>query len=108
MTLSRLLRFWTGLLMVLLLAQVPQVVSHLLGAHDDCAGECDGCPGSRPCPPTCTQGACAKVVPTVMPTEVGSVVPAPLIERTAIVVFALPLCPPLAVLPRAVFHPPRA
>lgn len=103
------LRLVPALLLTFSLSGVPHVITTAFAVEDTCASDCDGSMGTEECPPTCTQGACAKVFAAVLSNA------PPAWRRPSFaqprVPFSVPepvADPHLSPVLKGVFHPPRA
>jgi hypothetical protein len=103
------LRLIPALLLAFALSGVPHALTTVFEFDDTCASDCDGSMGSKECPPTCTQGACAKVFATVLfnalpahrhPSIAPPLAPFPAPESVA--------DPRLSPALDSIFHPPKA
>jgi len=106
--LARASRPFVALLVALLVSGAPHAAAAVLhGSEPPCASDCGDEDEQGACPPLCTQGACAKVFPTVVPPE------APLELEQSIEAKPTTPAPPHESLgadgvSTSVFHPPRA
>ncbi len=94
----------TVVALAILASGVPSVILAAAGAEVECSSDCEGSLGGRQCPPTCTSGACAKTVVSVVSRPVE--VPMPLGEPTRVALHVPERLSGGVV--RGVFHPPRA
>jgi hypothetical protein len=101
--LARLARLLATVAMLVALSGAVQVAQAIVGASDECAEECDGCLGTKSCPPNCAQGTCAKVFPSVVPAPFQAVVLTSFTRAN----FLLPAEPTVATAMGGIFHPPR-
>jgi hypothetical protein len=93
---------WAAL-MILLLSSAPQLASAMLGVDECCSMECEGSFGAERCPPNCTQGACAKMLPALVETSE----PGAHQQSTGVLVVPELEEPRLAPVAASVFHPPK-
>ena len=104
MSVLRLFRIALAVALVALASGLPQVVSAALGV-DECPGECDGGLDPQHCPPNCSQGACAKVIPsTAAPSRGGD---SPFDTQPGAVGPDVGAAPVLPLVLSGVFHPPQ-
>lgn len=104
LALRRLIKAVVAALVIALLSGVPQVASAFMGVDDGCSSECAGSFGTKHCPPNCSQGSCAKMLPAV----VGAVQAVAGEHFVRVVVPIVRRAPRLASVVVGVFHPPRA
>lgn len=105
MTLLRTLRIVLAVALVAITSGAPRVVMAAIDDGDCCAQPCSGALDGKHCPPNCTQGACARLLPPVVATPVTlERLGDSLVERC----IAPELVPTLPLVVRGVFHPPRA
>ena len=91
------------LLLLLLVAGAPQLLTELLGLDECCETECEGSFGAQGCGPTCTQGSCGKTLSIVTGAAASPRQEAPGLALSIVV--AKPQLSPVLT---GVFHPPRA
>jgi hypothetical protein len=97
------LRLLLAVALVAVVSGLPRV-AHAVLVDDCCAEPCDGGADGEQCPPSCTNGTCAKAFPTAVPPRAGEQAAAaadPAQHRISTAAPALPL------VPSGVFHPPR-
>jgi hypothetical protein len=104
-TLLAALRIVLAIALVAITSGAPRVVMAAIDDGDCCAEPCGGELDGKHCPPNCTQGACAKLLqslvarPVTLERRDGSVG-----ERC----IATEIVPSLPLVVRGVFHPPPA
>lgn len=86
----------------LALSGTPRAAAAAAGMMGPCQQECDGSAGDSGCPPTCTDGVCAKIVPAVIEAAPVCGAASPQSQR-CLCNDAEPLAPPPG---DGVFHPP--
>lgn len=103
------LRLIPALLLAFALSGAPHAVATVFALEDTCTTDCAGSMGTKECPPTCTQGACAKVFAAVLysslPVSCHQGFAQPRMS------FSLPepvADPRLSPALKGVFHPPKA
>lgn len=93
-----------ALLMAVMTAGLPQIVLELgFDRAASCSSDCDDAHGGH-CPPTCSDGTCAKVASLPPTASVALARPAPEVER---VLDGVPRAH-FRDAPNDVYHPPRA
>ena len=90
--------------LVFLMSGAPQWTTAVLGIEDCCSMECEGSFGTTQCPPSCSQGPCAKMSPTV----VAIAQPASVQQSVRVAVPTALTKPRLSAGVASVFHPPKA
>lgn len=90
--------------LMFLISGAPQWVTALLGTEDCCSMECEGSFGTTQCPPNCSQGPCAKMLPAL----VAHAPPASVQPSVRVAVPRALTKPRLSADVASVFHPPKA
>jgi hypothetical protein len=96
------LRIAVATLLIASVSGAPVFVSSL-GGEEDCSDDCDRRLGDS-CPPFCSDGACAKVFPTILSAPVVAAEPLAVELRVEPEFHT----PPLLLMVGGIFHPPRA
>lgn len=96
------LRVAVAALLIASVSGARVLVSSLVG-EEECSDDCEGRLGDS-CPPFCSDGACAKVFPTILSAPLATA------EPLAVELRVEPgfHTPPLLLMVGGIFHPPRA
>ena len=100
---GRVIQLALALALISAMSGAPQLVAMALGVDECCETECEGSLGTQHCPPTCTEGSCAKAFATILDAPAAEVV-----EVASFVSPTMVTKPIGFAALSGVFHPPKA